>query len=272
MVGTAPAEVSCLTPAIDPSSTTQRTCWAFLFIKDIINTMILIKKAYIFLGVAIVLIAIAFWHKNSLTENQPIQTTYKDIIFILEGKPVRLSSDIVYFGNEVKADFNGDGVQDIAFILTSQTDGSGTFYYLALALGKDDGYEGANTVFLGDRIAPQTTEYRNGEIIINYADRKITEPMTAQPSVGVSKYFKVENNKLVSIKPIVATPEPYLNLCTKEQRGVDFCTQVYAPVCAEVNIQCIKAPCNPIKETFSSSCEACKNQLVSSYVIGECKK
>lgn len=75
-------------------------------------------------------------------------------------------------------------------------------------------------------------------------------------------------------KPIIIRSEPQKEkeiLCIKEQRGTDFCAQVYAPVCAEVNIQCIKAPCNPVKETFSNLCEACKNQLVSSYTAGECK-
>lgn len=78
-------------------------------------------------------------------------------------------------------------------------------------------------------------------------------------------------SKPIPIKPVITISEPYLNLCTKKQRGVGFCAQIYAPVCAEVQIQCIKAPCYPIKETFSSSCEACKNQLVSSYTTGECK-
>jgi hypothetical protein len=231
------------------------------------------KKIYILLGIAILLVIVAFWHKNSLDKNIPtFLTSYKNGTYTLENEQIKLGSTAKYFGNEVKADFNGDGVQDIAFILTSEPGGSGTFYYIALALSKEGGYEGANTIFLGDRIAPQTTEYRNGEIIVNYADRKEGEPMTTQPSVGVSKYFKVENNKLVSVKPITTAPEPYLNLCTKEQRGADFCIQVYQPVCAEVQIQCIRAPCYPIKETFSSSCEACKNQLVNSYTTGECKK
>ncbi len=34
------------------------------------------------------------------------------------------------------------------------------------------------------------------------------------------------------------------------------CTREYRPVCGEVQIQCIRAPCNPIKETFSNSCLA----------------
>ena len=76
----------------------------------------------------------------------------------------------------------------------------------------------------------------------------------------------------VTSEPVITKPEPQKEtMCAKEQRGADFCVQVYAPVCAEVQIQCITTPCNPIKETFSNSCEACKNQLVSSYTAGECK-
>ncbi|KKQ55042.1 MAG: hypothetical protein US74_C0044G0015 [Parcubacteria group bacterium GW2011_GWA2_38_13] len=51
-------------------------------------------------------------------------------------------------------------------------------------------------------------------------------------------------------------------ICTPDQREADVCIQIYEPVCAKVNIQCIKAPCYPILETFSNSCEACKNSLV----------
>ncbi len=34
------------------------------------------------------------------------------------------------------------------------------------------------------------------------------------------------------------------------------CTREYAPVCGVVQVQCIKAPCNPVRETFSNSCMA----------------
>jgi hypothetical protein len=59
--------------------------------------------------------------------------------------------------------------------------------------------------------------------------------------------------------------------CAKEQRNVDACIEIYQPVCATVEIQCIKAPCYPIEETFSNSCNACKNPLVKSYIAGECQ-
>ncbi|MFQ5661695.1 MAG: hypothetical protein ACE5F2_00375 [Candidatus Paceibacteria bacterium] len=58
--------------------------------------------------------------------------------------------------------------------------------------------------------------------------------------------------------------------CEPEQRDADFCIQVFDPVCAEVNVQCVTSPCPPVKETFSNSCEACKNSLVDTYTKGEC--
>lgn len=37
---------------------------------------------------------------------------------------------------------------------------------------------------------------------------------------------------------------------------IKVCTMEYAPVCAEKQVQCIKAPCNPIKQTYSNKCMA----------------
>lgn len=65
--------------------------------------------------------------------------------------------------------------------------------------------------------------------------------------------------------------EPEVTACAPEQRNVDFCTMDYTPVCAKVNVQCVTTPCNPVSETFSNACEACKNPLVESYIAGECK-
>ena len=58
--------------------------------------------------------------------------------------------------------------------------------------------------------------------------------------------------------------------CLPEQRDVDACIEIYQPVCGTVNVQCITTPCDPAKETFSNSCFACMNSLVSTYTEGEC--
>jgi hypothetical protein len=128
-------------------------------------------------------------------------SNFKDVTFTIDGAPTRLSSTgIKYFGNDATGDLNGDGQPDTAFLLTYDGGGSGTFYYVVVALTTaDGGYIGTNAILLGDRIAPQTTEIKDGELIVNYADRKPSEPMSAPPSVGVSKYLKISNDALVEV-------------------------------------------------------------------------
>ena len=70
---------------------------------------------------------------------------------------------------------------------------------------------------------------------------------------------------LLSTPPDLAVTE-----CLPEQRNVDACIEIYQPVCASVNVQCVTTPCGPVQETFANSCKACMNSLVSSYTKGEC--
>ena len=61
-----------------------------------------------------------------------------------------------------------------------------------------------------------------------------------------------------------------VTLCQPSQRQGDVCFALYDPVCAKVNIQCVTIPCDPVNQTFSNPCEACRNPLVESYTNGEC--
>lgn len=96
-----------------------------------------------------------------------------------------------YFGNDALGDLNGDGLADTAFLITQDTGGSGLFYYAVVALKTATGYKTTNAVFIGDRIAPQANDILSGVLQVNYAERKPGEPMTAQPSVGVTKFLKI---------------------------------------------------------------------------------
>lgn len=149
------------------------------------------------------------------------QEDYKNISYIIDGKNVSLKNGVSeveampgsaskittkYFGNEASGDLNDDGINDAAFILTQDSGGSGTFYYVVAAIKTGDGYIGTNGILLGDRISPQTTEIRNGYLIINYADRAENEPMVARPSIGKSKYLVVENSNLVETPIYIEYP------------------------------------------------------------------
>ncbi|HVZ75796.1 MAG TPA: hypothetical protein VG934_00785 [Candidatus Paceibacterota bacterium] len=168
-----------------------------------------------FVALIIILAGAGYWlmHRGGLPV--PVQNTNdpKNATYNIDGTSVTLvngssnvaqdnsSAPIVtqYFGNEATGDLNGDGMPDAVFILTQTSGGSGTFYYAAADVSTPDGYRGTNAVLLGDRIAPQTTQIQNGEIIVNYADRAPTDPMTAQPSVGVSKYLQVSGTQLSEV-------------------------------------------------------------------------
>lgn len=153
-----------------------------------------------------------------LASHAPVQTGKRpgieNIAYTIDGQTVTLKGGISetttttgssaktitrYFGNTTLGDLNGDGTDDVVFVLTQETGGSGLFYYAAAALMMQDGYHGTNAVFLGDRIAPQSTEIKNGQITVNYADRKTNEAMTVTPSVAASKYLKVSGTTLTEI-------------------------------------------------------------------------
>ena len=125
-----------------------------------------------------------------------------DIEYVIAGVPIELengSSSIEaapgsatrvvtrYFGNEVRKDLDGDGTEDVAFLLTQDAGGSGTFFYVVAALASESGYRGSRGVLIGDRIAPQSTESGPGRsIIVNYADRAAGDAFSVPPSVGKS--------------------------------------------------------------------------------------
>jgi hypothetical protein len=99
------------------------------------------------------------------------------------------------FGQPTVGDINSDGKNDAAVILVRTGAGSGTFYYVVVAMNGDGNNSnsalGTNAILLGDRIAPDTMQIANGIVTVNYADRAAGEPMSTAPSVGVSKYLVV---------------------------------------------------------------------------------
>lgn len=165
---------------------------------------ILFAALVLILGAIALLIVLAGPHQQAPVLQDT--TSYLDSTYTVEGVPVALvhgvatSTESVVtreFGGGALADINGDSKNDAALILVQSPGGSGTFYYAAAALGNGTGYTGTNAILLGDRIAPQTMQIKDGRMIVNYAERKPSEPMTTQPSVGVSRYFKIVGPNLV---------------------------------------------------------------------------
>ena len=177
-------------------------------------------KKIVWMVVILLVLALAVWRFTVEIKNvdAPISTTsYKDATYILDGKAVTLkngyaetpaapgsASKVVtqYFGNEVRHDLNNDGLPDVVFLLTQNTGGTGTYYYVVAALQTPTGYVGSEGYLLGDRIAPQTTNIDEGQaaegrqrqnvIVVNYADRNPGEPFSVRPSLGKSVWLKLD--------------------------------------------------------------------------------
>lgn len=172
------------------------------------------KYAYLAIVIILVVVAIAFYclPKNTKITEINNNNDYKNIAYEIDGQSVLLKNgfteieiapnsaskmQVQYFGNELVSDINSDGRDDVVFLLTTQTGGSGTFYYVVGALNTENGYVGTDGYFLGDRIAPQTVEKSQDArhkdvIVVNYAERGEGEAMTAQPSVNKSVYLKLD--------------------------------------------------------------------------------
>lgn len=175
------------------------------------------KKIYIILiALSVGFVAFKLYATKETAVVQVLAKDYKNATYIIESRPITLtnglseveaatgSSKIItrYFGNEVRHDLNDDGREDIVFLLTQETGGSGIFYYVVAALNTPDGYIGSEALFLGDRIAPQTTHMDEGKtargtnrqnvIVVNYAVRLPNEPFTTQPSLGKSMWLKLD--------------------------------------------------------------------------------
>lgn len=93
-------------------------------------------------------------------------------------------SDAVGYG-----DINNDGKEDGAAILVQSSGGSGVFVYLAAYVSGPLGYKSTNTVFIGDRVTPQTVSIKNGTVTLTYLDRKPDEALAADATVLTTKQF-----------------------------------------------------------------------------------
>ena len=152
-------------------------------------------------------------HNSEPADKGAVEADYKSATYTIAGVRVALKdgasrSEVLprsatqritrYFGDEVHKDLDGSGQEDVAFLVTQQTGGSGTFYYLVAALKRSRGYVGSNGFFLGDRIEPQEVISGPGtSVIVRYLDRAPGMAFTAPASVTRSARLELDPKTLV---------------------------------------------------------------------------
>ncbi len=160
------------------------------------------------LAFAVILVSVGIIWMDDKTATQTVAIDpMHDGTYVIGGRSVTLKSGYSevanlgsasktitrYFGNDATGDINGDGRTDRAFLITQEMGGSGTFFYVVGLLDTPQGKAGTDGVLLGDRIAPQNTSIDSkGIVLVNYADRKVTDSFASPATEGKSLYLKLD--------------------------------------------------------------------------------
>ena len=117
---------------------------------------------------------------------------------IVPGSAEKLETTV--FDKPAVGDLNGDGKNDSAILLVQDSGGSGLFYYLVAVYNDVGVVKNTNSIFIGDRIEPVSIVIKNGKVELSYVDRNVNDPMTADPTVHITKYFEIKNGVLGEVK------------------------------------------------------------------------
>jgi hypothetical protein len=157
------------------------------------------------IGVLVVLFFALNAYIYSEKQGDGLPQDFKEVTFSISGEPVSLTNGVAqartnlggdalttvrYFGNEVSHDVDGDGIEDMAFLITQETQAGNEYFYLVAALKRENGYVGSQAVLIGDRIKPQSTDVGEGRsVIVNYVEE-------ARPEMGRSLYLLLDTETL----------------------------------------------------------------------------
>ena len=102
-------------------------------------------------------------------------------------------------------DLEGNGIQDAAAVLTVQTGGTGTFYYLFAVLNDRGTPKPIASTKLGDRIKLNALTIQGGEIVVDMVTQGPKDSM-AKPTLAVISKYKLLGSQLVSTTPDTPVP------------------------------------------------------------------
>jgi hypothetical protein len=71
--------------------------------------------------------------------------------------------------------------------------------------------------------------------------------------------------------PNCAADGPGCKQFNPDKDSIIPCTREYAPVCAEVQVQCVTTPCEAVKKTFPNICVMRNNKQATFLYKGVCK-
>ena len=99
-------------------------------------------------------------------------------------------------------DFNNDGLDDVAHIITYTGGGSGMFYNLTIFINDHGKLKYLTQEELGDRVIIRSVKYKSGLFTVDMITQGEGDDFKGYccPNVPATIRFKLENNKLILVK------------------------------------------------------------------------
>lgn len=151
--------------------------------------------------------------ENNVVVSDPRNTSYSidgEIFTLTNGTvekeivPDSATKNVVtIYGDPVFGDIDGDGDEDAVVVLINNPGGSGEFYYAALAVNVDGTYIGTDTMFLGDRIIPESFYIENNRGVVNYLARNFEDSFVVEPSVEKTVHMQYDKETMQLIQVAV---------------------------------------------------------------------
>ena len=98
-------------------------------------------------------------------------------------------------------DLDGDGVDDAAVLLASNSGGSGTFIDLHAVLDEDGEPVDAASAFLGDRVQVNRLTIEDGQIVVDMIAQGPNDPMCC-PTQRVQRTYVLEDDALILVEEV----------------------------------------------------------------------
>ena len=87
-------------------------------------------------------------------------------------------------------DLNKDGIDDVAVVITNDSGGSGTFYYLAIFTSGTPIVE--NTYNIGDRIKVEDLKFADNKFQVTYLERDSEADMASEPTIQITTIAEMD--------------------------------------------------------------------------------
>jgi hypothetical protein len=122
-------------------------------------------------------------------------------------------------------DLNGDGQEDAAVILATNSGGSGTFYDLITLFGVDGAPVQAGSSYLGDRQVVKDLAITGGRVVLDYLTQGLSDPLCCASEHRLRSYLiegsalRLASEQVLDSPDAQATPLPDEILIDQPEEG-----------------------------------------------------